>query len=210
MTSLNTIVEQYFLEGCGRCKLHATPLCKVKNWQDELTLFRAILNKTELKEERKWGVPVYTLDGKNVIILSAFKEYAFISFLKGQYIIDSQNILQLKSENTVAERYYIAKNPKQIIDNEALILNFIQQAIEIEKKGLKTTPKKVEDFPIPNELQQAFEEDKVFKNAFQALTSGRKKGYLLHFNGAKSSEAKLRRIKKNYEKILKGKGFQET
>ena len=105
MISPNPLVDPYFADGCGRCKLVGTPECKVHNWREELQKLRAIMLASGLKEERKWGVPCYTFQNSNIALISAFKASCALSFFKGALLDDPKGILVMPGENSQATRY---------------------------------------------------------------------------------------------------------
>lgn len=209
MNTFNPAVDLYFIDGCGRCPLGGTPQCKVHFWEAELAQLRMIALECGLKEELKWKHPCYTIDGHNVILLGAFKEYCLISFIKGALLKDEFEILEMPGENAHSGRVIRFNNVEKIIEKEAIIKNLIHQAIEIEKAGLKVKSKDVSEYDFPEELLLKFEELPAFKAAFEALTPGRQKGYLLHFSQAKQSKTRMDRIEKYMDKIFAGKGWQD-
>jgi uncharacterized protein YdeI (YjbR/CyaY-like superfamily) len=162
-----------------------------------------------LKEERKWGVPCYTYEGKNVIMLGAFKEYASIMFFKGALLEDTAAIMVRQTENVQATRQIRITTLAGITPLEKTIKEYIQSAIALEKTGAKVTYKRTSDYPVPEELRQAFIENPELKSAFEALTPGRQKGYLLFFAGAKQSQTRFGRITKSTQRILSGKGLHD-
>lgn len=206
---LNLKIDKYLAEGCGRCPLGGTPQCKVHNWVAELELLRSLVLACGLKEELKWGVPCYTFKNKNLLILAAFKDYCSISFFKGSLLKDTSRILEMPGENSQAARIVRFTDLKEIPQKSEILKGYIQEAIEVEEKGLKVEFKKAGDFEIPAELQQKFIEEPAYKKAFYALTPGRQRSYLIHFSQPKQSATKLSRIEKCREKIFQGKGFNE-
>lgn len=206
---MNPKIDNYFAVGCGRCPLGGTPDCKVHNWTDEMKLLRTFLLDSELTEELKWKVPCYTYDGTNVIILSAFKDYCSLSFFKGVLMKDPAGILEKPGENTQSDRLIRFTDVDRIIELEPIIRDYIEAAIEIEKAGLTVEYKDVSEYEIPEEFQIVLDEDPTVKAAFDALTPGRQKGYLLHFSGAKQSKTRTSRVEKSIPKILSGKGFHD-
>ncbi len=182
---------------------------KAKQWQDELKESRRIVLECGLTEEFKWYQPCYTYHDNIVLILSGFKKYFAISFFKGVLIEDPENILIQPTKNMQAVRHIRFTNVQDIIEFESNLKHYIKLAVEIEKKGLKIEYKKTSDFEIPNELQVKFQDDPKFKKAFNALTQGRQRGYILHFAGAKQSETRVSRIEKSLDKIYAGKGVNE-
>lgn len=206
---MNTDVNNYFVEGCGRCDKYATPECKIHTWPNELRELRRIIKSCELTEESKWGMPTYTDRGKNILILSAFKNFASVNFFKGALIKDEAGILEKQGENQQEARILKFTDVKRILELEEDIRAYIFEAIEIERAGLKLDPalKKTPDYP--QELLDKMEVDSSFKAAFEALTPGRQKGYLFHFNGAKQSATRASRIEKCVPKIMEGKGWND-
>lgn len=205
---MNPNVNQYLEIGCGRCPLGGTPECKVNDWREILEALRLILLDTELVEEVKWSVPCYNFNGANVCILSAFKNYTTVSFFKGSLLTDTHAVLDKPGKNSQASRYLTFTSLDQVIEKEAILRAYIKEAIEIEKKGLKVAFKKDPE-PIPAELQELFNQDPVLQEAFEALTPGRQRGYILHFSAAKQSATRKRRIEKYIPKIMEGKGFHD-
>lgn len=204
-----TNVNQYFIDGCGRCKLFATPQCKVNTWKEELQLLRMILQDSELTEECKWGMPTYTYKEKNVIILSAFKEFCSLNFLKGVLLKDPKGILVKAGENSQSARLAKFTNVKDIIKHRSALKAYIKEAIELEKSGAKVEFKKSTEQDIPEEFKAKLNKNAALKKAFYALTPGRQRGYLIFFSGAKQSATREARIEKCVKKILSGKGMND-
>lgn len=209
MLVLNPKVDNYFSQGCGRCPLGGTLKCKVHLWVQELETLRGLLLNSGLTEELKWGVPCYTYKGKNIAIIGAFKEWCVISFMKGTLIDDPKGLLMLPGEYSQAGRIIRFKNISQILEIENDILLFLKQAIEVEEKGLKPKIDKATSTPMPSEFLEFLENDTALADAFNSLTPGRQRSYLLHFASAKQSSTRISRIEKNIPKILVGKGFLE-
>jgi len=200
--------EIFFLEGCGRCSLGGTPDCKVHRWTAELQLLRSIILDCGLEEVAKWGVPCYMHGKANILLLGALKDCCTIGFLKGALLDYSSGILEKQGENSNVGRVIRFTSLEQIAEREAAVKALIFEAIEIEKQGLKVEVQKSED-PIPAELEQAFAQNPELKTAFYALTPGRQRGYLLHFNQTKNSATRSSRIEKCVEKIMKGQGMHD-
>ena len=205
---MNPEVDQYLVDGCMRCKLGGTPECKVNDWREELRILRSIVLDCGLTEELKWGVPCYTFQGKNVLLVSALKEYAALSFFKGVLLRDTNGMLTAPGENSQASRLIKFTNVQEIIEMEATLKAYVYEAIEVEKAGLKVNFKKNPE-PIPEELEKKFEEDPVLKTAFEALTPGRQRGYILYFSAPKQSKTRVSRIEKSIGKILNGEGLHD-
>ena len=134
---MNPKVDVYFTAGCGRCPLGNTPQCKVNNWREELEKLREIVLDCGLNEELKWGVPVYTFQKSNIVLMSAFNENCVISFFKGALLKDAAGILKKPGENTQAGRVIRFANAREIVEAEAILKAYIHEAVEVEKAGLK-------------------------------------------------------------------------
>ncbi len=205
---MNPKIDNYLIEGCGRCPLGSTPDCKVHNWTQELQLLRMIVVDCGLTEELKWSVPCYTFQHKNVLMVSALKNYCAISFFKGALLKDVKKILEKPGKNSQAARLLKFTNCERIKELEGDIKAYVQEAIEIEKVGLKVKFKKNPE-PIPVELELKLEEDPILKTAFEALTPGRRRGYILYFSAPKQSKTRISRIEKSIGKILNGEGMHD-
>jgi uncharacterized protein YdeI (YjbR/CyaY-like superfamily) len=206
---MNPAVDQYLAEGCGRCKLHATPDCKVHRWAAELRALRALLMSCGLTEERKWGMPCYTIKGKNVIMLFAWKDCCALSFFKGVLLTDTDGLLQLPGENSHEGRIVRFTSMQQIIDHEPALRTLVFEAIDAEEKGIKIPARPAAAQPMPEELATRLAADPALREAFTRLTPGRQRGYLLHIAGAKQSATREARIDRCAPSILAGKGLNE-
>ena len=204
---LNPQVDKYLLDGCMRCKYGGTPQCKVHNWREELEMLRQIVLETGLTEEIKWGAPVYTHNGKNIVSVSALKESANIGFFKGVLLIDKHKILQQQG-NLESDRIVKFTDVKEVEKIKDVLKAYVLEAIEIEESGKKVEFKKNPE-PIPDELLEAFEQDPAFKKAFFALTAGRQRGYIIHFSQSKQSQTRIGRIEKYKEQIFNGIGLND-
>ena len=201
-------VNKYLIDGCMRCKLGATPNCKVHNWQTVLQTLRKILLETNLTEEIKWGVPCYTHNNKNILMLSAFKNYVCVSFFKGALLKDHKKILLKQGENAQLVRVLKYTHTTQIIEQAKIIKMYILEMLEIEKSEQKIVlPQKTEI--IPDELNSIFNNDSTLKNAFFKLTVGKQRGYIIYFNQTKNSSTRFSRIEKCKQKILNGEGLHD-
>lgn len=178
-------------------------------WNDELVQLRRIVLACNLEEAVKWGVPCYTYQNKNILLLHSFKEFCGIGFFKGSLLQDLEKILSKPGENSQASRILRFKSTKEILEVEQLIKAYIFEAIEVEKAGLKVQMKTTNEYEKPIELETIFNETPALKQAFEALTPGRQRGYLLHFSSAKQPETRISRIEKCKSKILAGKGFND-
>lgn len=205
---MNTSVENYFVEGCLRCPLGATPDCKVLRWIPELTALREIILTCGLTEKSKWGVPCYTFEGKNICILSALKDDVVLSFFKGSLLSNEKGMLEKPGPNSQAARLIKVRSIEEMQNHAADIKAAIFEAIEVERAGLKVEFKKNPE-PIPEELEARFEEDPMLKAAFEALTPGRQRGYTLHFSQPKQAKTRISRIEKCTPMILSGIGLHD-
>ena len=206
---MNTQVDLYFIDGCGRCPLGGTPNCKVHTWVEELMQLRAIIIDCGLTEESKWGVPCYTLQNNNIVLISAFNEHCVISFFKGALLSDSNNLLVKPGENSQSVRIVKFNNVQDIVENQHLLKAYIYEAIEVEKAGLKVDFKQKTALVYPDELKKKLAEMPALKAAFAALTPGRQRGYNLYFSQPKQSKTRESRIEKYINQILEGKGFHD-
>jgi Uncharacterized protein conserved in bacteria len=179
-----------------------------KNWKEEFEKLRMLLLDCQLTEEFKWGKPSYSYQGNNIVIIQGFKEYCALLFFKGSLLRDTNNILIRQTENVQAGRQIRFLHVTQIIEMEAILKAYIYEAIEIEKAGLEIIYKKKEEYVIPDEFQKKLNEFPELKTAFEALTPGRQRGYLLYFSEPKQSKTREARIDKYIPQILNGKGLQ--
>ncbi|MCY1661947.1 YdeI/OmpD-associated family protein [Chryseobacterium sp. SL1] len=182
---------------------------KTGQWQTEFEKLRTIALKTELTEDLKWGCPCYTYEGKNIFLIHGFKEYCALLFFKGALMKDPENILTRQTENIQATRQIRFTNLQQIIDLENVLSDYIFEAVEIEESGAKVEMKKTHEFNIPEEFAQKLNENPELQKAFEALTPGRQRAYLLYFSSAKQSKTRISRIEKYIPEILNGKGLND-
>src|SRR6202012_5350991 len=176
-------------------------------WQAEIAELQGILSGFDLKEERKWAKPCYTLDGTNVVIVQGFKEYCALGFFQGALLKDPKKLL-VRLGQWQAARGMKFTSAKEITTKAATIKAYLREAVAFAKAGKKDETKPV-TLPLPDELKAKFRKDPKFKRAFEALTPGRQRGYLFHFNGAKQSATRTARIEKAAPAIFKGRGFLE-
>jgi uncharacterized protein YdeI (YjbR/CyaY-like superfamily) len=181
---------------------------KAKKWQEELEQLRMIILDCGLTEELKWGVPCYTFQKSNIVLIHVFKEYCAVLFFKGALLHDANGILIQQTENVQAARQIRFTNVREIIKMKAILKAYIHEAIEVEKAGLKVELKKTKEFTMPDEFQNKLDEIPALKTAFKALTPGRQRGYLLYFSSAKQSKTRESRVEKCMKQILNGKGIR--
>jgi len=178
-------------------------------WRDEFTLLRSIILDCDLNEELKWGVPCYTFDDKNIVLIHGFKKYCAILFIKGALLQDPESILIQQTKNVQAARQIRFTNIKQINNLRSIIQKYIYQAIEIEKAGLEVNFKKDNLDSLPDELISAFKTNQSLKDAFEKLTPGRQRAYILYFTQPKQTKTKIARIEKWIPQIIAGKGLND-
>ncbi len=205
---MNSKVNLYLQDGCGRCSHYQTPQCKVHLWKEELKQLRRIALESGLAEVLKWSQPCYTYQNKNILIVSAFKDYALMAFFKGVLLKDELHILVAAGKNSQSSMHLRFITPQEVLDLEPIIKSYIQEAIALEKSGLKVSFKKKPE-PIPDELQQKLDDDKSFRKAFESLSPVRQRGYIIHFSQPKQSKTGMDRIDKCLPSMLNGKGFHD-
>jgi len=184
-------------------------LRKAKKWQEELKKLRMIILDCQLTEELKWGKPCYTFQKSNIVIIQGFKEYCALLFFKGALLNDANGILIKPGKNTQAGRQIRFTNVREIVEMETILKAYIYEAIEVEKAGLKVNFKKTTEFIIPEEFQNRLDEIPALKTAFDALTPGRQRAYILYFSAPKQSKTRESRVEKSMQQILNGKGLND-
>jgi uncharacterized protein YdeI (YjbR/CyaY-like superfamily) len=184
-------------------------LRKAKKWQEEMEKLRKIILDCGLTEELKWGHPCYTFQKSNIVLIHGFKEYCALLFFKGALLKDANGILVQQTKNVQAGRQIRFTNVREIVELEAILKAYIHEAIEVEKAGLKVNFKKTTEFQIPEEFQKKLDEIPALKTAFNALTPGRQRGYILYFSAPKQSKTRKSRVEKCMQQILNGKGLND-
>jgi uncharacterized protein YdeI (YjbR/CyaY-like superfamily) len=179
-----------------------------ERWEAELAEMRRVLAGLAMVEERKWGSPTYTVDGKNIVILQCFKAYFGLGFFQGALLKDPKKLL-VQLGQVQAGRVMKFSTAKEITAKAATIKAYVREAMAVEKAGLRLERKETSDFPVPEELTERFRTDPRFKRAFEALTPGRQRSYLHHFAAAKQSATRVARIEKAMPAIFAGRGFLE-
>jgi len=182
---------------------------KSKKWQKELAKLRTIVLDCQLTEELKWGVPCYMLQKSNIVLIHEFKEYCAFLFFKGALLTDAKGILVQQTKNVQATRQIRFTNVQEIVEMESILKAYIHQAIEVEKAGLKVGFKKTTEFDIPKEFQNKLDEMPALKEAFEALTPGRQRAYILYFSAPKLSKTREARVEKCVDLIFDGMGLND-
>ncbi|MFW6085402.1 MAG: YdeI/OmpD-associated family protein, partial [Gemmatimonadota bacterium] len=158
-----------FIDGAGR-------------WREEMEEVRKILLECDLSEEVKWGKPCYTAHGGNIVIMQPFKAHLSLMFFKGALLDDPEGILRSQGENTRAALRIEFTSPEQVTELSSTLKSYVAEAVAIEEAGLEVPKKDVSEYEVPAEFEARLREDEAYREAFEALTPGRKKGYLLHFS----------------------------
>ena len=195
MNNMNPKVEFYFK--------------KAGKWQKEVEVLRTITLDCGLIEELKWGVPCYTFQKSNIVLIHDFKDYCALLFFKGALLKDTKGILIQQTKNVQAARQIRFTSVQEIIKMERTVKAYIKEAIEVEKAGLKVAYKKVAAYSVPEEFQKRLNKSSALKTAFKSLTPGRQRAYLLHFSSPKLPKTRESRIEKSVPQILKGKGLDD-
>ena len=182
---------------------------KAKQWQEEYKELRTIILDCDLTEELKWGVPCYTFEKKNVVLIHGFKEYCAVLFVKGVLLKDAKGILIQQTENVQSARQIRFTNVREIVKMKSILKAYVKEAIEVEKSGLKVELKKTSDYKIPREFQTKLDEMPALKEAFYALTPGRQRAYIFYFSQPKLSKTREARVEKYIDLILDGIGLND-
>jgi len=182
---------------------------KTQKWQKELEKLRTIILDCQLTEELKWGVPCYSFQESNIVLIHVFKEYCALLFIKGALLHDANGILIQQTKNVQAGRQIRFTNIRKIVEMEPILKAYINEAIEVEKAGLKVNFKKTTEFIIPEEFQNKLDEIPALKTAFDALTPGRQRAYIFYFSEPKQSKTRESRVEKCTQQILNGKGLND-
>jgi uncharacterized protein YdeI (YjbR/CyaY-like superfamily) len=182
---------------------------KNQKWHEEIETLRTIVLSCGLNEELKWGCPCYTIDKKNIVLIHVFKEYCALLFFKGALLKDPNGILIQQTENVQIPRQIRFSNVKEIVKRKSILKTYINDAIEVEKSGLKVDLKKTKVLNVPEEFQKKLNKTPAIKVAFTALTPGRQRAYLLYFSQPKQSKTRESRIEKYLQHILSGKGLND-
>jgi uncharacterized protein YdeI (YjbR/CyaY-like superfamily) len=184
-------------------------LKKATKWRDEFKKLRKVCLDCGVTEELKWGKPCYTYQGSNIVLIHGFKEYCALLFFKGALLKDPRGILVQQTENVQAARQIRFTNVREIVQILPILKAYINEAIDAEEAGLEVSYKKNSEFPIPEEFQNRLDKSPALKAAFNALTPGRQRGYILYFSTAKQSQTRASRVEKCMQHILNGKGLDD-
>jgi len=184
-------------------------LSRAKTWKAEFEKLRKTMLDCPLTEELKWGVPCYTFQNSNVVLMHGFKEYCALLFFKGALLRDPKGILIKQTANVQSARQIRFTGVREIVKLKTVLKDYIHEAIELEKAGLKVNFKKTAEFAVAEEFQNKLDKSPALKKAFHALTPGRQRAYLLHFSAPKQSKTREARVEKCTPQILKGQGLND-
>lgn len=182
---------------------------KQTKWKEAYSALRMLVLDCGLTEELKWGCPCYTVGKSNIVLIHGFKEYCALLFMQGALLKDTKQKLVQQTENVQSARQIRFKSVEEILKSKSIIKSYIKEAIALEKAGLKVQLKKTNEYKIPEEFQVVLDDMSELKKAFQALTPGRQRGYLLYFSAPKQAKTKEARIEKYLQQILDGKGLND-
>ncbi len=182
---------------------------KAKTWREEFAKLRTTILDCGLTEELKWGQACYTFEKKNIVLIHGFKEYCALLFFKGALLRDAKGILVQQTENVQSGRQVRFANLREIVKMETILTAYIHEAIEVEKAGLKVSLRETSEFTVADEFQSKLDSIPALKTAFDALTPGRQRAYLLHFSAPKLSKTRASRVEKCMRQILDGKGLND-
>jgi len=184
-------------------------LARAKNWRAEFEKLRTIILDCGLTEELKWGCPCYSFEKSNIVLIHGFKEYCALLFFKGALLKDPNGILIQQTENVQAARQIRFTSLRDVVKLRTTLKAYIKEAIAVEKAGLKVNLKRTSQFRVPEEFQDKLDERPALKTAFDALTPGRQRAYILYFSTPKQSKTRASRVAKYVPQILKGKGLND-
>lgn len=203
-----TDIEDYFEKGCGRCERFDTSDCSVRRWTAGLQDLRRICVSEELVETVKWGHPCYMSGSRNIVIFGAFREDYRLAFFNAALMQDPGRIFQKQGPNTRHPDMIRFTENAQPSEMATVIRSYLREAIGYAKSGLKP-PKEHFEIEMPAELTDALDCDPELAEAFNRLTPGRQKSYLINLNATKNPQTRTSRILKFRPHIIAGKGATE-
>ena len=204
-----TDINDYFTKGCDRCARFNTPDCSALIWADGLAELRQICLDLGLRETVKWGHPCYMHSNRNIAIFGAFRDNFRLSFMNGSLLRDPEGVLEKLGPNTENATVLYFRHNDDVKARAPIIRAYLAELMGYAENGIKPAPKHRADLVLAPELVDALDADPRLAEAFEALTPGRKRGWNLHFTGAKQSATRVRRIEKAHPQIIAGKGWNE-
>ena len=184
-------------------------ISKTDQWQKEFVKLRKIVLDCGLTEELKWGQPCYTFEGSNIVLIHGFKNYCALLFMKGALLKDSEGVLIQQTANVQSGRQIRFTSLQEIVGMQTLLKAYVHEAVEVEKAGLQVPHKETSEFNVAEEFQKKLDKSARLRKAFNALTPGRQRAYLLHFSAPKQSKTRESRVEKSTKQILNGKGLND-
>lgn len=201
-------VDSYFTDGCGRCDHYRTPQCKVQRFAAPLAALRKLVQATGLTEQLKWGQPCYSLDGKNLVLISAFQDACALNFFEGAALTDPTGVLEAPGPNSRSARYLKVRTAADVKARKADIVRLLDETIALARAGGAPKPAPART-AMPDELAQRLAADAGLRKAWAALTPGRQRSHLLHIGAAKQAETRARRVERCADDIRVGRGWNE-
>lgn len=203
-----TDIEDYFTQGCGWCPRFATPDCSTRKWSAGLNELRRLCWKAGLVETLKWGHPCYMHSGRNIVIFGALREDFRLSFMNAALMKDTDGVLEKQGPNTRTPDMIRFTENAQVAQMAPIILAYVKEAMAYAALGINA-PKDESELDLPAELVDAMDSDPELAEAFQSLTIGRQRSYVIALASAKTSATRVARIAKFRPKIIAGKGAME-
>lgn len=203
-----TDIEDFFTKGCGRCDRFATPDCSTRQWIGGLNELRRICREAGLVETVKWAHPCYMHEGRNIVILGAFRDNFRATFFNSALLKDPEGALEKQGPNTQHPDMLCFRSNEQVAKMEPVIRSYLKEAMGYAEAGTKP-PKQQSELELPDELVEALDSDPELAEAFHELTPGRRKSYVINLNGTKKPETRMARIAKFRDHIIAGKGATE-
>lgn len=201
-------IEDYFAKGCGRCERFATQDCSTRQWFEGLAALRRLCLQAGLGETVKWGHPCYMHAGRNVAIVGALRGDFRLSFFNAALMRDPAGVLEKQGPNTRYPDMIRFTGSSQVVELEEIVRAYLKEAMDYAEAGV--VPPKVEaEIVLPDELMEALACDPEFDLAFQRLTPGRQRSYVIQLSSTQSSATRMARIAKFRPKVLAGKGANE-
>ncbi len=204
----NISFDAYLRDGCGRCEQYQTPTCKVLLWTDALLALRALVRDAGLQEAMKWGSPCYTLGDKNVAMIVSYRDHCALQFFQGAALADPDGMLESPGPNSRFTRLLSFRSLSDVAQRQTQAKAFLAQAIALAHSGAKVAVAPANE-PMPEELARRMASNPALKQAFAALTAGRRRSHILHVSGAKQSDTRERRVDRCTLDIFAGRGFGE-
>lgn len=203
-----TEIEDFFTRGCGRCDRFDTPDCSTRPWIGGLNALRRICRDMGLSEHVKWAHPCYMHADRNIALMGAFRNDFRFTFMNGSLLSDPEGILKPAGPNSAVKNVLYFTSNDGPLEHEATIRAYLAELMDYAERGVQP-PKIVRELELPEELVEALDSDPELAEAYNALTPGRQKSYVINLNSAKQSATRVARIARFRDKIIAGKGATE-